>query len=679
MGETYMTEEYRKLLGAAGYHELALGIRYGIFGDWEDGELPLPDLTEGELEERTDKFWNLLKKPQPEGMGLFEMQKRLRLSEKELYVVFLAALWWIHDGFWPLLMKMGAKGPGISLEHSRLLMEMAEKRLGESAVFDTGRMRLLALFDACTKTWLRLDGVMSAHFAFGEPAPLWWRMGTRWFCPKEKTEEVAGTRRKEFVSRLAKYLEGGRGPLFLTGETGSGRRFLIKQAAGLLDKNLLFVSLTSKLLEESGLAGIIVREALLFQGWPVIVCTGESQEEAGLLQELAYQCRMEGLPLIVIGHGGQGLSDKNGLGLLAEVPGLYGGERLRLWKIMSSHLQFASDVSMEELADRYVLLPGQIRSILDLAKKQADFMQSAVIDRRLLFSCCHRYLRQSLGGKAVQVPVRFSWEDLLLEKKQKDKLRRAENQIRFSGQVFEEWGLAEKQPYGHGVSLVFSGPPGTGKTMAAQVLAGRIGMELYRVELPAVVSKYIGETEKNLNEIFEHAKKAQVVLFFDEADVLFGKRTDVRDSNDKYSNMEAAFLLQKMESYNGVTILATNFLRNMDEAFKRRMRYLVEFPFPDRYWRMEIWKRAFPERLPLKPDIDLEFMAASFELSGAGIRNVVLEAAFLAAAEKEAVGMPQLVQAAKGELEKNGKTMAPEDFGPYAMYLDGADNSLGAV
>ena len=666
-----MTEEYRKLLGAAGYHELALGIRYGMFGDWEDGTLPLSDLTEIELEERTEKFWNLLKKPQPEGMGLFEIQKRLGLSEKEVYVVFLAALWWVHDGFWPLLMKMGAKGPGISLEHGGLLMEMAEKRLGESAAFDTGRMRRLAFFDVGTEPWLRLDEVMAAHFAFGDPAPLWWRMGTEWFCPGEKEEEIAGSRRREFASRLAKYLESGTGPLFLSGETGSGRRFFMKQAAGFLGKNLMFVSLTPKLLEEGGLAGMIVREALLIEGWPVIVCDGVTQEEAGLfLQELAYQCRMESLPLIVIGQEKPSWLDKKGRGVLAEVPDLDGGERLRLWKIMSGHLRLADDVSMEELAGRYVLLPGQIRSVLELAERQAEFMQCAAIDRRLLFSCCHRCLRQSLGGKAVQVPVRFSWEDLLLEKKQKDKLRRAENQIRFSGQVFEEWGLAQKQPYGHGVSLVFSGPPGTGKTMAAQVLAGRIGMELYRVELPAVVSKYIGETEKNLNEIFEHAKKAQVVLFFDEADVLFGKRTDVRDSNDKYSNMEAAFLLQKMESYNGVTILATNFLRNMDEAFKRRMRYLVEFPFPDRHWRMEIWKRAFPEQLPLKPDIDLEFMAAAFELSGAGIRNVVLEAAFLAAAKREAPGMRELVQAAKGELEKNGKTMAPEEFGPYAMYLD---------
>ena len=134
--------------------------------------------------------------------------------------------------------------------------------------------------------------------------------------------------------------------------------------------------------------------------------------------------------------------------------------------------------------------------------------------------------------------------------------------------------------------------------------------------------------------------------------------------------MEAAFLLQKMESYNGVTILATNFLRNMDEAFKRRIRYLVEFPFPDRRWRALIWKQAFPARLPLRPDIDLEFLAAAFELSGAGIRNVVLEAAFLSAAENEDLGMSQLVRAAKGELEKNGKTMALEEFGPYAMYLD---------
>lgn len=698
-----MTEEYRKLLGAAGYHELALGIRSGIFGGWEETELPLLDLSTEELKDRTEKFWLLLKKPQGEGIGLFEIQERLRLSEKELYLVFLTALWRIHDGFWPLFMRLGTKGPQIPLEWVGMMMEMtdwqkqaaggqieeaAEKRRNPVSV-NQGRIKRLMFPGFGTEPSLGLDEVFAAHFALRDSAPFWWKAGTEWFRCEEKAEEIVGVKRRELAVHLAEYLKAGNELLFLDGMPGSGRRFLLKQAARILGKDLLFVRLTVEFLKERGIVGILVREALLGRGLPVIVCPfGEQETEGGqvrlFLKEMEWQCREEEIPFLVIGSGmcdesnshtvagrmDGGFHDERRHAFVVEMLALDRGERPRLWELMSNHMRLAGDVSLEELADRYELLPGQIRAVLSLAEKQAAFLQAAIVSRELLFSCCHRYLRQDLGGKAVQVPVRFSWEDLLLEKKQKDKLMRAENQIRFHGQVFEEWGLGEKFPYGRGVSLVFSGPPGTGKTMAAQVLAGRIGMELYRVELPAVVSKYIGETEKHLNEIFEHAKKAQVVLFFDEADVLFGKRTDVRDSNDKYSNMEAAFLLQKMESYNGVTILATNFLRNMDEAFKRRIRYLVEFPFPDRRWRALIWKQAFPARLPLRPDIDLEFLAAAFELSGAGIRNVVLEAAFLSAAENEDLGMSQLVRAAKGELEKNGKTMALEEFGPYAMYLD---------
>lgn len=687
-----MTDAYRTLLGAAGYHELALGFRLGIFGEWEDWDLPLADLSVEELRERAGIFWNLIRLPQEDGMGLFELQERLTLTDRELYLVFLSALWWISVDFRLLLERLQTEGAGIGTGLVLALMEASHGQEGETDAVDIERMQRFALLDfsgaaLARQGWPSLDEVMADHFTVGVTAPLWWSMGTEWFRCKGEIEEIVGSKRRELAVRLAGYLKTGTGLLFLDGESGSGRRFLVRQAAGMLGKNLLFVRLTQKLLTQEDAAAIVVREALLGRGWPVAVCTQEAEygRQRSFLQELKYRCQREGLPLLVIGGGEENsengrsrelfaqLSDL-GQEFLARIPGPDRGERLRLWQIMSSGIRLSGAVSLEELADRYELLPGQIRSVLVLAQEQAKFEQRSELDQTLLFSCCHRCLKQNFGKKAVMVPVRFSWEDLLLEKKQKDKLMRAENQIRYGYQVFEKWGLKEKQPYGHGVSLVFSGPPGTGKTMAAQVLAGRIGMELYRVELPAVVSKYIGETEKNLNEIFENARKAQVVLFFDEADVLFGKRTDVRDSNDKYSNMEAAFLLQKMESYSGVTILATNFLRNMDEAFKRRMRYLVEFPFPDRHWRLEIWKRAFPSKLPLKPDIDLEFMAAAFELSGAGIRNVVLEAAFRSAAENEEMGMAQLIRAAKEELEKNGKTMALEEFGPYIMYLDAEEH-----
>ena len=277
--------------------------------------------------------------------------------------------------------------------------------------------------------------------------------------------------------------------------------------------------------------------------------------------------------------------------------------------------------------------------------------------------------QNQLGSYATLINSCFLWEDLILGEEQKAQMRMVCDQMRYRAVVGEQWGFHKKTPYGRGLSVLFYGPPGTGKTMAAQVMASELCLDLYRIELPAVVSKYIGETEKNLEEIFEQAKKSQVILLFDEADVLFSKRTEVRDSNDKYSNMEAAFLLQKMEEYEGITVLATNFLQNFDEAFKRRMKFIIDFPFPDIAQRLQIWKQVFPKETPIEEELDYEFLAQSFELSGSNIKNVALHAAFLAAAENCRVGMRQIVAGVRNEFIKSGKTLTKEQLGQYYMLL----------
>ncbi len=192
-------------------------------------------------------------------------------------------------------------------------------------------------------------------------------------------------------------------------------------------------------------------------------------------------------------------------------------------------------------------------------------------------------------------------------------------------------------------------------------------MELYKLQLPFVVSKYIGETEQNLRRIFQEGRKSQAVLFFDEADVLFGRRTEVKDSHDKYSNMEAAYMLQNMEEYTGVVILATNFPQNMDSAFKRRISIRLEFYFPDYENRLLLWRKSVPKQLPLEPDVDFEDLAGRFELSGSSIKNVMLHAAFLAAPNKEEVGKRHILRALKRELEKSGQYCSEKEFLPYFM------------
>jgi SpoVK/Ycf46/Vps4 family AAA+-type ATPase len=234
--------------------------------------------------------------------------------------------------------------------------------------------------------------------------------------------------------------------------------------------------------------------------------------------------------------------------------------------------------------------------------------------------------------------------------------------------VNRDWDFGRKLARSPGLNVLFSGPSGTGKTMAAEVLAGELSLQLFQIDLSTVVSKYIGETERNLSVIFREAELSQSLLFFDEADALFGKRTEVKDAHDRYANIEVNYLLQRIEQYRGLVVLATNFQKNLDEAFLRRLHCLVEFPFPEQEAREQIWKLHFPVKAPRNPDLDFRFLA-KHNLSGGSIRNVVIEAAFLAAQEGGAQGrisMDHVIEALKHEHQKQGKLVMKTDLGPYS-------------
>jgi SpoVK/Ycf46/Vps4 family AAA+-type ATPase len=212
------------------------------------------------------------------------------------------------------------------------------------------------------------------------------------------------------------------------------------------------------------------------------------------------------------------------------------------------------------------------------------------------------------------------------------------------------------------LNALFCGPPGTGKTLAAEVIAAELGVELLKIDLSHVVSKYIGETEKNLRQLFDQASSANAILFFDEADALLGKRSAVKDAHDRYANTETAYLLQKIEEYSGITILSTNLGQNLDDAFARRMRFIISFPFPEEADRLRIWQTVWPRELPLAADVDLAALARKFRLSGGSIRNVALSAAFLAAERVEPVAMRHLMQAIRRELRNMGRIVNEEDM-----------------
>ena len=243
----------------------------------------------------------------------------------------------------------------------------------------------------------------------------------------------------------------------------------------------------------------------------------------------------------------------------------------------------------------------------------------------------------------------------MLPEGQHELLREIERHVRHRAIVLDDWGFASRSDRGLGVTALFAGESGTGKTMAAEVLAGSLGLDLYRIDLSALVSKYIGETEKHLSSVFDAAEASGAVLLFDEADALFGKRSDVKDSHDRYANLEVAYLLQRMESYRGLAVLTTNLRGNVDRAFLRRIRFVVQFPFPDEASRADIWRRVFPEATPLT-DVDPAALAR-VQLSGGAIRQVALSAAFAAADEGVAVGPEHLLRAAMREAAKSERAL----------------------
>lgn len=266
-----------------------------------------------------------------------------------------------------------------------------------------------------------------------------------------------------------------------------------------------------------------------------------------------------------------------------------------------------------------------------------------------------------LGPCAGRVDCAFGWEDLIVEESQKELMEQICSQVKYRDRV-RKWGFYGKSSYGNGVSAVFYGAPGTGKTMAAQVMGRELGMDVYRIDLSQLVSKYIGETEKNLNRLFGQAGEQNALLFFDEADGLFAKRSSVENSNDRYANMETGYLLQKFEEYDGIVILATNFIHNIDEAFKRRIRFFVRFTFPDRDIRLKLWKSMIPAQAQVDERLQLENYAARFELSGSDIRSVLTNAACIAASLGRGLKNDDIKKALRIHYLKLGRKLGDREF-----------------
>lgn len=323
----------------------------------------------------------------------------------------------------------------------------------------------------------------------------------------------------------------------------------------------------------------------------------------------------------------------------------------------------ADDELISMLAQRYRLNFVQIQNAAKtgLAMQwSAEYAKdkNVLLGHNNLSSSAKAQTRHLLAKLALHIEPRRDWHDLVLPEDADTQLREICAQYVYRQQVLDGWGFGQKLSYGKGINVLFAGPSGTGKTMAAEIVANELGLDLYKIDLAGVVSKYIGETEKNLDRIFSAAKHANAVLFFDEADALFGKRTDVSDAHDRYANIEVSYLLQKMEQYDGLAILATNLRDNMDEAFIRRLAFSVYFPFPDEMQRLRIWQSIWPANAPLADEVDLEFIAREIKVSGGSIKNIALSAAYLAAAQSSPIVMHHLIHAANREFDKLGRSLS---------------------
>ena len=460
---------------------------------------------------------------------------------------------------------------------------------------------------------------------------------------------------------------------YLHGPYGSGKQSIAELGASEMKLPLLIVD-TPKMLEGPGsfedLVWLAGREALLqpavlfFDRIDAITGEGRDRSFPDLLLEVAKECSW------VTFLGGLNQWRPSGavenLGFI-DVPlgPPADSDRVRVWQVLSSTYQLNSDVDLTQIAGRYNLTHGQIRDALAAAYSTARTRPAH--QRRITMSdisaACRSQSGQKLASLARKITPVYSWNDIVLPAPVLSQLREMCERVVHRHRVMGDWGFGKKLALGKGVNALFAGPSGAGKTMAAEIIANELDLDLYKIDLSGVVSKYIGETEKNLDRVFSAAQDANAILFFDEADALFGKRSEVRDSHDRYANIEISYLLQKMEEYEGVAILATNLKANLDESFTRRLSFTVHFPFPDEASRQLIWKGIWPAAVTLDDGVDLSRLSRQFKLSGGNIKNVALGAAFLAAADGGSVTMEHLLRSTSREFQKLGKPLSEAELG----------------
>ncbi len=447
------------------------------------------------------------------------------------------------------------------------------------------------------------------------------------------------------MARNRRMPEEGPCCLVLSGEPGSGRHFAAGQLAASLDMALLTISAGAAVGNDRQIGELL----LCVQLYQALICV---EADCALLPALTLRLAGYVPFLLMIREPEISLDMDLGYDLCLwqmELPGMGLKEKILRDILEDGERTLPPGLTVQTLAARRMPVGKYIRYLrnIRLSLRLGTFRPEGDV-----------YQPESPYLKLI--PANRTMEELKLPRAQTEQLRKICRIIGASGQVLEQWGYRKKYSYGNGISVLFYGAPGTGKTMAAQVLANTLGAPLLRVDLSQLISKYIGETQKNIGRVFDEAQRCDCVLLFDEADAIFARRSDVSDAQDRYSNAETAYLLQRIEQYSGVSVLATNLLQNFDEAFRRRITYMLHFPMPDEELRRQLWQSVLPEEAEVSPDMDYETLARAFELSGAAIKNASFHGACCAWAEGCGIQMRHLLDGIQNEYTKTGKTFSEE-------------------
>jgi hypothetical protein len=509
--------------------------------------------------------------------------------------------------------------------------------------------------DALTTAPLRIQEPVLHHLA-GVPS-LDERLAAM-VKPVPSPEELAPSQRapvEQIAAVWSQARDGSALPVIeLCGDDSSEKRPTAAAAASLLGLRLHVLpawNLPRGAAEVDTFIRLWVREAALGASALLIECDEPQASDASTEVLLAHLVESIGGPLFVSCRSPLRVAHPSRFRVEVPRPGPV--EQGELWRAALGRAAPTFNGEVATLVSQFSLGPGAIRSAAVQAQtgcvgEPGPAWQAELADR--LWDACRMQARPRLEGLAQRIEPSARWDDLVLPEKQKEVLAQIAVHVRRRGTVYGDWGFACKGARGLGISALFAGPSGTGKTMAGEVLANELRLDLYRIDLSQVVSKYIGETEKNLRRVFDAAEDGAAILLFDEADALFGKRSEVKDSHDRYANIEVSYLLQRMEAYRGLSILTTNRRTALDPAFMRRIRFAVEFPFPDATLRAEIWRRVFPPQAPTE-GLQIDRLAR-LNAAGGHIRNIAMGAAFLACDAGEPVRMRHLLAAARSEFAK---------------------------